>query len=167
MNLEQLSTYAPYIQAAARGFIIQRRQNFGAVESSWEDMGPTDQFDQNFTYRIKPEPVWVPFFKPEHFEGLLGKTVRVKALSTFNLRLVVAVFTKNGNTYIQVGGDSATYTPPLFLRKYMFDNGDPCGVLEEQIPTTSPKKAGTPDPEFDDNGYEEDDEDEELDMENK
>lgn len=60
MNREQAKVLLPIIQAFAEGKKIQSRCITGETSLWWDDNNPTFE-DDNFEYRIKPEPKYRAF----------------------------------------------------------------------------------------------------------
>lgn len=60
MNREQVKELLPIIQAFAEGKKIQSRCITGETSLWWDDNNPTFE-DDNFEYRIKPEPKYRAF----------------------------------------------------------------------------------------------------------
>jgi len=160
MNLEEIKKYAEHVTAAAAGHTIQKRQLFGVVETDWEDMGPEEEFNSNFNYRVKPLPVLVPYSETQDILGLVGKVVRVATLIPESpmARLVLAARIENKTWNIQIAGDSGKYTPLTLMRKYEFLSGEPCGMYVERVPKIAKKKEAPADILEDEEEEEEEDE---------
>lgn len=60
MTIEQVKVLLPIIQAFAEGKKIQSRCITGETSLWWDDNNPTFE-DDNFEYRIKPEPKYRAF----------------------------------------------------------------------------------------------------------
>lgn len=159
MNLEEIKKYAEHVTAAAAGHTIQKRQLFGVVETDWEDMGPEEEFNSNFNYRVKPLPVLVPYSEIQDILGLVGKVVCVSAVSVERptARLIITARLDNSTWHIQIAGDSGKYTPLTLMRKYEFLSGEPCGVYVDRVPKIAKKELPVDILEDEDEEEEEDD----------
>ena len=103
------------IVAWAEGKQIQFR-NFTYQE--WMDMNWTPSWNMNGEYRIKPEHQLIPFDYSDAKE-LIGKIVKNKNNES------ISIITQVGKHAIGVYG--AGYLFDLFLEKYTFLDGSPCG----------------------------------------
>jgi hypothetical protein len=166
-------TYAPFIQAAAQGQVIQHRLNSGPVTGEWENMSPLDKFDEHHEYRIKTEPVLKPYFEEHHFALLVGRVVKSKTVKVYK-QILETRKDKKGSWQIVLSGGS-TIPPATLLNGYMLvtDISDteivtePCGVYVDEIFYPNQKAKGTPDDDEDVEDYignEDEDESEEEDV---
>lgn len=75
MDRNQAKALLPIIQAYAEGKVIESRCIKGDTSLWYDDKDPS--FDDDFEYRIKPEPKYRPFAKAEECWVEMCKPIRV------------------------------------------------------------------------------------------
>ena len=128
MTREEAKKFLPIIQAYAEGKIIQSRCIKGDTSLWYDDEDPS--FDDDFEYRIKPEPKYRPFSNAEECWAEMQKHqpfgwVQDKVSKAF----YSIVFLNIKNIYIGTSNISHDYTDILF--NFTFADGTPFGIKEE------------------------------------
>ena len=129
MTREEAKTMLPFIQAYAEGKAIESRCIKGDKSLWYDDEDPS--FDDDFEYRIKPEPNYRPFkdaeecwaemYKHEPFGWVKDKVSKAfYNIAFFNIK----------NIYIGTSNISHDYTYILF--NFTFADGTPFGVKVEE-----------------------------------
>lgn len=121
MKREQLNKWWKEVQALADGKQIQflRKDNL-----SWEDIDDPN-FQKDIEYRVKPEPLLIPFDYSDA-EFLLGKSVK-----SVDGTLIGMVTSAGKCTGVRVGG-SVIYDYADFLKTFTFFDGTPCGKQKKK-----------------------------------
>ena len=120
------------IQAYEKGASIQEKEIVDDVEyyAKWEDVeNPLWNFE-NYDYRVKPKPKYVPFDTPDEFleaqrvhgEVLEDKKNGVKMTAYVNKNGIVACAKFFSNTWMVSSLQN-------ILRDYRFKDGTPCGKI--------------------------------------
>lgn len=128
MDRNQAKTLSPIIQAFSEGKPIQSRYIKGDKSLWYDDKDPS--FDDDFEYRIKPEPkyrhfanaeeCWQEMHKHEPFGWVkAGESVR---------RLITLV----DEDRIQIGNQKLNWTYAQVFKNFIFMDGQPFGVKEEE-----------------------------------
>lgn len=132
MTREEAKTMLPFIQAYAEGKVIESRCIKGDKSLWYDDEDPS--FDDDFEYRIKPEPKYRPFkdaeecwkemLKHQPFGWLISQNGEVSSLiiSIDNERLII------GDRDNGVMG----FVTATDLFKIKFADGTPFGVKVEE-----------------------------------
>lgn len=129
MTREEAKKMLPFIQAYAEGKVIESRYIKGDTSLWYDDKDPS--FDDDFEYRIKPEPKYRPFKDAEEcWQEMLKHQpfgwVTDKETSKF---LVCKAF---GNILFFIGVEDKPYNYKEVLRDYTFADGTPFGVKVEE-----------------------------------
>lgn len=114
MTQHQLNKHWDVIEAFKNGKKIQILRG-----GEWHDVSRDVSFDAATVYRIKPEPVLIPFDYSDA-EFLLGK--KVKSVDGTLMAMVHAVGETSG-----VRAGYITYSYEDFLKTFTFLDGSPCG----------------------------------------
>lgn len=150
MNIKESLYFAPYITALATGQTVQCRDlEEGAA---WSDIDPEiTLWDVNLQYRVKTAPVLKPYSTKEDILALMGKDVIVKSSKSLIVRRVDSIIkTPLGMWEILVSRDTARYSPEMFLKKYQYIAGGPCGVYVDEVPPPPKKELEPEDDDLDD-----------------
>lgn len=128
MDRNQAKKLLPIIQAHAEGKTIQSRYIKGDKSLWYDDEDPS--FDDDFEYRIKPEPEYRPFANAEECWQEMGRHqpfgwAKNKDTKSFFLCKVVGKFTS-------IGVENNPYTYDDAFEFYTFADGTPFGVKEEK-----------------------------------
>ena len=126
MNRNQAKALLPIIQAYAEGKAIESRCIKGDTSLWYDDKDPS--FDDDFEYRIKPEPKFRPFKNAEECWHEMQKHQPfgwVKSTLFKDLDLVQRVTT----LYVEINRDIIDYKDAL--DKFTFADGTPFGVKLE------------------------------------
>ena len=124
MNRNQAKQLLPVIQAYINGKPIQSRCIQGDTSLWYDDDDPS--FDDDFEYRIKPEPKCRPFKDAEECWAEMQKHEPfgwVKSTLFKDLALVQRVTT----LYVEINRDIIDYKDTL--EKFTFADGTPFGIL--------------------------------------
>lgn len=114
--------HAEVIKAWAEGYEIQVMQK---GSKQWIDaISPIVAWYEDYEYRIKPEPKYVPFTF-EDAKYFIGKTVINK--KSGSLHIITSLFKPSEEIRIR----STCYSLKAFLDDFTFLDGSPCGKLEE------------------------------------
>ena len=127
MTREEIKKMLPILQAFADGKAIQSRCIKGATSLWYDDEDPS--FDNDFEYRIKPEPKYRPFANAEECLQEMQKHHPfgwVKSTLFKDLALVNRVTT----LYVEINRDIIDYKDTL--EKFTFADGTPFGVKVEE-----------------------------------
>ena len=127
MTREEAKTMLPFIQAYAEGKAIESRCIKGDKSLWYDDEDPS--FDDDFEYRIKPEPNYRPFKDAEECWAEMLKHESfgwVKSTLFKDLALVQRVTT----LYVEINRDIIDYKDTL--EKFTFADGTPFGVKIEE-----------------------------------
>ena len=127
MTREEAKTMLPFIQAYAEGKAIESRCIKGDKSLWYDDEDPS--FDDDFEYRIKPEPNYRPFKDAEECWAEMLKHESfgwVKSILFKDLALVQRVTT----LYVEINRDIIDYKDTL--EKFTFADGTPFGVKVEE-----------------------------------
>lgn len=126
MTREEAKTMLPFIQAYAEGKAIESRCIKGDKSLWYDDEDPS--FDDDFEYRIKPEPKYRPFKDAEECWNEMQKHQPFGWVKTKDkgIRLCISGLNQK-NVFTQVGHkyDEA-------LDEFIFADGLPFGVKEEE-----------------------------------
>lgn len=129
MNRNQAKELLPIIEAFSKGRVIQSRHIKGGA-SLWYDV-ETPNFDNNdFDYRIKPEPKYRPFANAEEcWQEMLKHEPFgwVKCKEDGSLGLITLIINEE-SIYINGIGSNSERT----MRGFTFADGTPFGILEEE-----------------------------------
>ena len=129
MNRNQAKALLPIIKAYAEGKEIESRCIKGDKSLWYDDEDPS--FDNDFEYRIKPEPKYRPFKNAEEcWQEMLKHQPFgwVKSTLFKDLALVERVTT----LYVEINREIIDYKDAL--DKFTFADGTPFGVkVEEQL----------------------------------
>ena len=123
MNRKEAAKLLPIIQAYAEGKAIESRCIKGDTSLWYDDKDPS--FDDDFEYRIKPEPKFRPFKNAEECWQEMQKHKPfgwVKSTLFKDLALVKRVTT----LYVEINRDIIDYKDSL--EKFTFADGTPFGV---------------------------------------
>ena len=126
MNRKEAAKLLPIIQAYAEGKAIESRCIKGDTSLWYDDKDPS--FDDDFEYRIKPEPKFRPFKNAEECWQEMQKHKPfgwVKSTLFKDLALVKRVTT----LYVEINRDIIDYKDAL--EKFTFADGTPFGVKVE------------------------------------
>lgn len=127
MDRNQAKQLLPIIQAYAAGETIQSRCVKGDTSLWYDDEDPS--FDDDFEYRIKPEPNYRPFKDAEECWAEMLKHESfgwVKSILFKDLALVQRVTT----LYVEINRGIIDYKDTL--EKFTFADGTPFGVKVEE-----------------------------------
>lgn len=130
MNREQVKELLPIIQAFAEGKKIQSRCITGETSLWWDDNNPTFE-DDNFEYRIKPEPKYRAFTNAQECLEEMKKHIPFGWLkdkySFYPIERISTNFSK---------GEIKCYgiwnTPEQMFKDATFLDGTPFGVKIEE-----------------------------------
>lgn len=130
MTIEQVKVLLPIIQAFAEGKKIQSRCITGETSLWWDDDNPTFE-DDNFEYRIKPEPKYRPFANAEECIEEMKKHVPFGWLkdkySFYPIEMIGTNFSKGGIKCYGIWN-----TPEQMFKDATFLDGTPFGVKIEE-----------------------------------
>ena len=127
MNRKEAAELLPIIQAYAEGKAIESRCIKGDASLWYDDEVPS--FDNDFEYRIKPEPKFRPFKDAEECWQEMQNHQPfgwVKSTLFKDLDLVQRVTT----LYVEINREIIDYKDTL--EKFTFADGTPFGVKEEE-----------------------------------
>ena len=127
MDRNQAKELLPIIQAYAEGKVIESRCIKGDKSLWYDDEDPS--FDDDFEYRIKPEPKYRPFKDAEECWAEMLKHHPfgwVKDKETPKFLVCKAL----GNLLL-IGIEDKPYNYKEVLRDYTFADGTPFGVKDE------------------------------------
>ena len=132
MTREEAKKLLPFIQAFSEGKTIQSKCIIDEVPLWWDDDDPTFNVD-DFDYRIKPEPKYRPFKNAEECWNEMQKHqpfgwVKYKDGSTTNKFMFICDISDKEATF----NNCIEFTYYSFLEDYVFADGTPFGVLEEE-----------------------------------
>ena len=132
MTREEAKILLPIIQAFSEGKTIQSRCITDEMPLWWDDNNPTFKID-DFDYRIKPEPRYRPFKNAEECWNEMQKHqpfgwVKYKDGSTTNKFMFICDISDKEATF----NNCIEFTYYSFLEDYVFADGTPFGVLEEE-----------------------------------
>lgn len=128
MNRNKTKELLPIIQAFAEGKAIESRCVKGDKSLWYDDKDPS--FDDDFEYRIKPEPKYRPFKDAEECWAEMLKHHPfgwVKDKETPKFLVCKAL----GNLFF-IGIEDKPYNYKEVLRDYTFADGTPFGVKVEE-----------------------------------
>lgn len=128
MDRNQKKQLLPIIKAFSEGKLIQSRCIKGDKSLWYDDEDPS--FDDDFEYRIKPEQKFRPFKDAEERWAEMQKHQPfgwVKVGESI-LRLITLVDVNR----IQIGNQDLDWTYALVFKKFIFMDGQPFGVKEEE-----------------------------------
>lgn len=128
MDRNQAKELLPIIQAYAEGKVIESRCIKGDTSLWYDDEDPS--FDDDFEYRIKPEPKYRPFKDAEECWAEMLKHHPfgwVKDKETPKFLVCKAL----GNLFF-IGIEDKPYNYKEVLRDYTFADGTPFGIKEEE-----------------------------------
>lgn len=130
MNREQVKELLPIIQAFAEGKKIQSRCITGETSLWWDDNNPTFE-DDNFEYRIKPEPKYRAFTNAQECLEEMKKHIPFGWLkdkySFYPIEMIGTNFSKG---WIKCYG--IWITPERMFKDVVFLDGAPFGVKNEE-----------------------------------
>ena len=131
MDIERTKELLPIIQAFAEGKKIECSVK---GEDAWSDTFYPTWIDSR-DYRIKPEPKYRPFNDAEEcweemqkhqpFGWIIGKSNHIRRI----IESTGSMFTCNGNNVLT---GSAWKSFAYMFEQYIFADGTPCGVKEEE-----------------------------------
>ncbi len=127
MTREEIKKMLPILVAFAEGKAIESRYVKGDKSLWYDDEDPS--FDDDFEYRIKPEPNYRPFKDAEECWAEMLKHESfgwVKSILFKDLALVQRVTT----LYVEINRDIIDYKDTL--EKFTFADGTPFGVKVEE-----------------------------------
>lgn len=127
MDRKQVKEILPILVAFAEGKAIESRCVKGDKSLWYDDEDPS--FDDDFEYRIKPEPNYRPFKDAEECWAEMLKHESfgwVKSILFKDLALVQRVTT----LYVEINRDIIDYKDTL--EKFTFADGTPFGVKVEE-----------------------------------
>ena len=132
MDREQAKALLPIMQAFSEGKTIQSKCITDDISLWWDDNNPTFEVD-DFVYRIKPEPKYRPFKNAEECWNEMQKHqpfgwVKYKDGSTTNKFMFICDISDKEATF----NNCIEFTYYSFLEDYVFADGTPFGVLEEE-----------------------------------
>ena len=132
MNREQAKALLPIIKAFSEGKTIQSKCITDDISLWWDDNNPTFEVD-DFDYRIKSEPKYRPFKNAEECWNEMQKHqpfgwVKYKDGSTTNKFMFICDISDKEATF----NNCIEFTYYSFLEDYVFADGTPFGVLEEE-----------------------------------
>ena len=132
MTREEAKKLLPFIQAFSEGKTIQSKCITDDISLWWDDNNPTFEVD-DFVYRIKPEPKYRPFKNAEECWNEMQKHqpfgwVKYKDGSTTNKFMFICDISDKEATF----NNCIEFTYYSFLEDYVFADGTPFGVLEEE-----------------------------------
>ena len=132
MDREQAKALLPIMQAFSEGKTIQSKCITDDISLWWDDNNPTFEVD-DFDYRIKPEPKYRPFKNAEECWNEMQKHqpfgwVKYKDGSTTNKFMFICDISDKEATF----NNCIEFTYYSFLEDYVFADGTPFGVLEEE-----------------------------------
>ena len=125
MTREEVKEMLPVLQAFADGKTIESRCIKGDKSLWYDDEDPS--FDNDFEYRIKPEPKYRPFANAEECWNEMQKHQPFGWLKTKDkgIRLCMSGLNQK-SAFTQVG-----YKYDEAFDEFIFDDGIPFGVKEE------------------------------------
>ena len=132
MTREEVNKLLPFIQAFSEGKTIQSKCITDDISLWWDDNNPTFEVD-DFDYRIKSEPKYRPFKNAEECWNEMQKHqpfgwVKYKDGSTTNKFMFICDISDKEATF----NNCIEFTYYSFLEDYVFADGTPFGVLEEE-----------------------------------
>ena len=132
MTREEAKKLLPFIRAFSEGKTIQSKCITDDISLWWDDNNPTFEVD-DFDYRIKPEPKYRPFKNAEECWNEMQKHqpfgwVKYKDGSTTNKFMFICDISDKEATF----NNCIEFTYYSFLEDYVFADGTPFGVLEEE-----------------------------------
>lgn len=130
MTIEQVKELLPIIQAFAEGKKIQSRCITGETSLWWDDNNPTFE-DDNFEYRIKPEPKYRAFTNAQECLEEMKKHIPFGWLKDKYSFYPIEMLGTNFNK-----GEIKCYgiwnTPEQMFKDATFLDGTPFGVKIEE-----------------------------------
>lgn len=130
MTIEQVKVLLPIIQAFAEGKKIQSRCITGETSLWWDDNNPTFE-DDNFEYRIKPEPKYRAFTNAQECIEEMKKHAPFGWLkdkySFYPIEMIGTNFSKGGIKCYGIWN-----TPEQMFKDATFLDGTPFGVKIEE-----------------------------------
>lgn len=127
MTREEAKVLLPIIQAYAEGKVIESRCIKGDTSLWYDDKDPS--FDDDFEYRIKPEPKYRPFKDAEECWNEMQKHQPFGWVKDTQRFFVCKAF---GNHLFFIGIEDKPYNYKEVLRDYTFADGTPFGVKVEE-----------------------------------
>lgn len=122
MDRNQAKELLPIIQAYAEGKVIESRCIKGDTSLWYDDKDPS--FDNDFEYRIKPEPKYRPFKDAEEcWQEMLKHQPFGWTCDTFNIRDCITRVTNSGIVY-----EKNMMCFENVFNKVKFPDGTPFGV---------------------------------------
>jgi hypothetical protein len=135
MTREEAKELLPIIQAFAEGKTIEERV---IGNDNWEETdeiygGRNNDYDYRVNYRIKPTPKYRPFKNAEECWNEMKKHqpfgwVKCKDGSTTNKFMFICDISDKDATF----NNCIEFTYDGFLENYVFTDGTPFGILEEE-----------------------------------
>ena len=128
MNRKEAAELLPIIQAFAEGKVIQSR-HIKSGSSLWYEV-ETPNFDNNdFEYRIKPEPKYIPFKNAEECLAEMQKHRLFGWVKNQGLYRNIANVMSCSITFADNEARDVNYEQAF--KNYTFADGTPFGILEE------------------------------------
>lgn len=129
MDRNQAKEFYPILQAFAEGKLIQSRCIKGDTSLWYDDEDPS--FDDDFEYRIKPEPTYRPFKDAEECWTEMQKHQPFGWVKTIGVRTHFAECKSIGELVL-VGLESTPHTYKYAFDTYTFADGTTFGVKVEE-----------------------------------
>lgn len=130
MDRNQAKQLLPIIQAYAEGKPVQSRCIKGDTSLWYDDEDPS--FDDDFEYRIKPEPKYRPFANAEECWAEMQKHQPfgwIKGKEGWHRSLITSIVADEEEVYIN--GISGFVLDEI-MEHYAFSDGTPFGVKVEE-----------------------------------
>lgn len=129
MTREEAKTMLPIIQAYAEGKVIESRCIKGDTSLWYDDKDPS--FDDDFEYRIKPEPKYRPFANAEECWVEMRKHQPFGFTKFKNAKSGYYMVTYIASGAI-VGSNNTPFSYENMFDSYTFADGTPFGVKVEE-----------------------------------
>ena len=129
MTREEAKNLLPIIQAYAEGKVIESRCIKGDTSLWYDDKDPS--FDDDFEYRIKPEPKYRPFKDAEECWAEMQKHQPfgwVKSKEDRSRSLITLIISEENIDINCIGG----FNSDKIMKRFTFDDGAVFGILEEE-----------------------------------
>lgn len=129
MNRNQAKQLLPIIQAYAEGKAIESRCIKGDTSLWYDDKDPS--FDDDFEYRIKPEPKYRPFANAEECWAEMLKHQPfgwIKSKEDGSRSLITLIISEENIDINCIGG----FNSDKIMKRFTFDDGAVFGILEEE-----------------------------------